>query len=68
MDFGYVETLLILSKPNDPVKQSFPFIYISVEAKSTDGKPHNVQMYFDISAGLWFVATDSRIKPDTRVC
>lgn len=35
----------------DPVKQSMPFSYYYIDAVSTDGQPHNVQVYSDISAG-----------------
>ena len=37
-------------KPNDLVKQSLPFSYLSLTAKSTDGKSHSVQLYSDTSA------------------
>ncbi|KAH8834149.1 hypothetical protein DL96DRAFT_1579578 [Flagelloscypha sp. PMI_526] len=37
-------------EPNDPVKQSMPFSYMSVTAQSADGAAHAVQVYSDISA------------------
>ena len=47
----YRHVSLTPMKPADPVKQSFPFIYVSFQAKSTDGQPHSVQVYSDITAG-----------------
>jgi hypothetical protein len=37
-------------QPNDLLKQSIPFSYLSVSVASNDGKPHAVQVYSDISA------------------
>ena len=37
-------------QPDDLVKQSIPFSYIVLSAASTDGNPHTVQVYSDISA------------------
>ncbi|KAI0081700.1 DUF1793-domain-containing protein [Panus rudis PR-1116 ss-1] len=37
-------------EPNDLVKQSLPFSYLSVTAAPNDGKSHSVQVYTDISA------------------
>ncbi|TFK43420.1 DUF1793-domain-containing protein [Crucibulum laeve] len=37
-------------EPTDLVKQSTPFAYMAVSAASTDGSPHSVQVYSDISA------------------
>ncbi|KAE9404342.1 hypothetical protein BT96DRAFT_813635 [Gymnopus androsaceus JB14] len=37
-------------EPLDLVKQSFPFVYLSVEATSIDGNEHDVQLYSDITA------------------
>ncbi|GJE94479.1 hypothetical protein PsYK624_106490 [Phanerochaete sordida] len=45
-------TFLSPIEPADPVKQSFPFTYIALTAASNDGRPHNVQVYSDIS-GQW---------------
>ena len=39
-------------KPSDWVLQSLPFSFVSVEASSLDGQPHDVQVYSDISAGM----------------
>ncbi|THH29207.1 hypothetical protein EUX98_g4981, partial [Antrodiella citrinella] len=35
---------------SDPVKQSLPFTYVYLDAISTDGLSHSVQVYADISA------------------
>jgi len=37
-------------EPTDFVKQSLPFSYLALSVASTDGKPHSVQVYTDISA------------------
>ncbi|KAK7470511.1 hypothetical protein VKT23_001937 [Stygiomarasmius scandens] len=48
---GPVElTVTFLSPPSDLLKQSIPFAYMSVSARSTDGAAHTVQIYSDISA------------------
>ena len=38
-------------QPGDWVKQSIPFSYVALSAKSLDGKAHSVQVYSDISGG-----------------
>ncbi|KAF8885602.1 DUF1793-domain-containing protein [Infundibulicybe gibba] len=43
-------TFLSPIEPTDLVRQSFPFAYISLTAKATDGANHSVQVYSDISA------------------
>ncbi|PIL35879.1 hypothetical protein GSI_01539 [Ganoderma sinense ZZ0214-1] len=43
-------TFLSPIEPNDLVKQSIPFSYVSVEAQSLDGNSYPVQVYSDISA------------------
>ncbi|KAH9892777.1 DUF1793-domain-containing protein [Cubamyces lactineus] len=43
-------TFLSPIEPSDWVLQSLPFSYVSVEASSLDGQPHDVQVYSDISA------------------
>ncbi|KAJ3859446.1 hypothetical protein EV359DRAFT_50833 [Lentinula novae-zelandiae] len=43
-------TFLSPIEPSDWVKQSLPFIYLSLEAESIDGQAHDVQVYSDISA------------------
>ncbi|KAH9924399.1 uncharacterized protein B0H18DRAFT_1119936 [Fomitopsis serialis] len=47
-------TLTFLSPidPSDLVRQSLPFSYLAVDFASTDGQPHDVQLYFDID-GEW---------------
>lgn len=37
-------------QPDDLVKQSLPFSYLSLIAQSNDGASHSVQLYTDISA------------------
>ncbi|OSD07070.1 hypothetical protein PYCCODRAFT_1464180 [Trametes coccinea BRFM310] len=43
-------TFLSPIEPSDWVLQSLPFSYMSFEAIATDGRPHEVQVYSDISA------------------
>ncbi|PCH43422.1 DUF1793-domain-containing protein [Wolfiporia cocos MD-104 SS10] len=43
-------TFLSPIEPSDWVRQSIPFSYISLEASSNDGEPHQVEVYSDISA------------------
>ncbi|KAK7675988.1 hypothetical protein QCA50_021064, partial [Cerrena zonata] len=43
-------TFLSPIERSDPVKQSIPFSYISVDINFTDGLQHHVQLYMDISA------------------
>ncbi|KAF9255201.1 DUF1793-domain-containing protein [Marasmius fiardii PR-910] len=43
-------TFLSPIEPSDWVLQSLPFIYVSVDVTSTDGSPHNVQVYLDTTA------------------
>ncbi|PIL35870.1 hypothetical protein GSI_01530 [Ganoderma sinense ZZ0214-1] len=43
-------TFLSPVEPDDWVKQSIPFSYVSVEAQSLDGHSYPVQVYSDISA------------------
>jgi len=38
-------------QPGDWVKQSIPFSYLALSAKSLDGAAHTVQVYSDISGG-----------------
>jgi hypothetical protein len=37
--------------PDDMARQSLQFSYISAKARSSDGAPHQVQVYMDVSAG-----------------
>jgi hypothetical protein len=37
--------------PDDMARQSQQFSYISVKARSSDGAPHSVQVYMDVSGG-----------------
>ncbi|KAI5899416.1 DUF1793-domain-containing protein [Schizophyllum commune H4-8] len=47
-------------EPDDLVRQSTPFSYMAVTAASTDGAPHSVQVYSDIS-GEWLVGDTTRV-------
>lgn len=39
--------------PTDLKRQSLPFSYVDVSVASSDNKPHEVQLYTDITAGEW---------------
>jgi len=64
---GVVEmniTFLSPLTPGDQKRQSLIFTYLDVAVESLDGKPHNVQLYTDISAGkpchlCWTILTDT---------
>ncbi|KAJ7662636.1 hypothetical protein DFH06DRAFT_1042656 [Mycena polygramma] len=45
-------TFLSPIEPSDWGRQSFPFSYVYVDGKATDGKQHSIQLYSDIS-GEW---------------
>ncbi|KAJ3558367.1 hypothetical protein NM688_g972 [Phlebia brevispora] len=45
-------------EPDDLVKQSFPFSYLTLSASPNDGKSHSVQVYTDISAE-WITGDNS---------
>ncbi|KAJ7927321.1 hypothetical protein B0H13DRAFT_2556868 [Mycena leptocephala] len=45
-------TFLSPVEPSDWTRQSFPFSYVYVDGKATDGKQHSIQLYSDIS-GEW---------------
>ncbi|KAF7368334.1 hypothetical protein MVEN_00154800 [Mycena venus] len=45
-------TFLSPIEPNDWALQSFPFSYVYLDGKATDGKTHSIQLYSDIS-GEW---------------
>lgn len=46
--------------PDDMARQSLQFSYISVKAKSSDGTPHDVQVYMDVSGGIFLGANGHR--------
>ena len=48
---GMTVTFLSPVAPDDLKRQSLVFSYLNVEVHSLDGKPHDVQIYSDISAG-----------------
>ncbi|EIN10412.1 DUF1793-domain-containing protein [Punctularia strigosozonata HHB-11173 SS5] len=64
-------------EPTDLVKQSLPFSYLSLSAKSTDGGSHSVSVYTDISAewvtgdnsltANWTTTTDSIITHQVQL-
>ncbi|KAJ7911892.1 hypothetical protein B0H13DRAFT_1614136 [Mycena leptocephala] len=43
-------TFLSPVEPSNWVRQSFPFSYVYIDGKATDGQPHSIQLYSDISA------------------
>lgn len=45
---------LTKTQPTDLVNQSIPFSYLTVEAASSDGSSHTVQVYTDVT-GEWLV-------------
>jgi hypothetical protein len=47
--------ILFLSpiSPNDLLRQSAPVSYLSVSVASIDGKEHDVNIYTDVSAGMY---------------
>ncbi|KAK7675982.1 hypothetical protein QCA50_021058 [Cerrena zonata] len=53
-------TFLSPIERSDPVKQSIPFSYISLDVNFTDGLQHRVQVYMDIS-GEWVTPSRSDI-------
>ncbi|KAI9456996.1 hypothetical protein BJY52DRAFT_1379345 [Lactarius psammicola] len=53
-------TFLNPIEPEDWIKQSIPFSYMSLTAKSLDGMAHAVQVYSDIS-GEWLSADRSKV-------
>lgn len=46
-------------EPGDLKRQSIPFSYLTLSARSIDGHPHDVQLYADIS-GEWCSGDDSQ--------
>lgn len=56
-DVGDVVTLKVRFvspiTPNDLLRQSAPVSYLSVVVSSKDGQEHDVQIYTDISAGMF---------------
>ena len=43
-------TFLSPLTPNDPMRQSLPYSYLTVSVNSTDGKTHRIQLYSDVGA------------------
>ncbi|KAH9915038.1 uncharacterized protein BXZ73DRAFT_54569 [Epithele typhae] len=50
-------TFLSPIEPDDLVKQSIPFTYLSVDVMSIDGTPHDVQIWSDIVPMDWLTNT-----------
>lgn len=46
-------TFLSPVTPNDLKRQSLTFSYLNVDVVSSDGQNHDVELYSDISAGLY---------------
>lgn len=46
------------------MNQSIPFSYLSVEAASNDGSPHQVQLYTDVT-GEWLAQSDQLLQWQT---
>jgi hypothetical protein len=44
-------TFLSPIEPNDFMRMSLPFTYLTVVASPNDGQQHNVQIYSDLSGG-----------------
>lgn len=44
-------TFLSPVNPDDLMRQSLTFSYVDVVVESADGRPHDVQVYTDITAG-----------------
>jgi len=55
---------LTKAQPTDLVNQSIPFSYLSVEVVSNDGRPHEVQLYTDIS-GQWLTQSNQAFAWET---
>ncbi|KAI0829799.1 hypothetical protein BC628DRAFT_1314099 [Trametes gibbosa] len=54
MQAGPMNVTVTFTSPIDPsdwVALSFPFFYVSVEAASLDGRPHDIQVYSEIAGG-----------------
>jgi Domain of unknown function (DUF5127) len=52
--------------PDDLARQSQQFSYVSIKAKSSDGAPHSVQVYMDVSGGKLLTFTLPPIIPANR--
>lgn len=48
--------------PTDLKRQSIPFSYLIVKARSLDGASHSVQVYSDVSGG------EQKLKPPSSGC
>ncbi|KAH9071185.1 hypothetical protein EDB83DRAFT_2505800 [Lactarius deliciosus] len=51
------------TRPGDWVKQSIPFSYMSLTAKSLDGAAHATQVYSDLSVG-WLSGNPTQVSVD----
>jgi hypothetical protein len=63
---GVEVTVQFLSpvEPGDLRRQSIPLSYVSARARSTDGRAHQVSLYFDISGEWAYGDTNARITWD----
>ena len=50
---GITVTFLSTVTPDDLMRASLPFSYLEVGVSSLDGQEHDVQLYTDVSAGLF---------------
>ncbi|TFK97850.1 hypothetical protein BDV98DRAFT_607320 [Pterulicium gracile] len=53
-------------EPDDWVKLSFPFSYVTMTAESMDGLPHSVVLYFDIT-GEWIAGNNIKVRWSTEM-
>ncbi|KAF9062758.1 hypothetical protein BDP27DRAFT_1481547, partial [Rhodocollybia butyracea] len=60
-------TFLSPIEPSDLVLQSFPFTYVFLEASSTDGRPHSLQVYQDITAEWVAFNTSEEVQWNTTL-
>lgn len=57
-----VKLTILAIQPADPVLQSLPFSYLTLEASSNDGLQHQVQVYTDIDTGKESGITEIAIR------
>lgn len=50
-------TFLSPVSPQDEKRQSYPISYLTVGVASTDGKQHDIDLYTDVSAGVYYCPT-----------
>ncbi len=52
--------------PTDLKRQSLPFSYLDISVISSDGNPHDVQLYTDITAGKCDDSLVRRLRPPRK--